>query len=126
MISKLSQQTAPKEISAVSMDVTGIRAGKPCNTLNQMYQLQMWQEMRERTLVEIEKVDSVLDSLSKDPGGDKYKDILYMWYVEKKSMSHISGEIRYTERHLWRLKKEAIQKFAVMLFGIIALKTIVV
>jgi hypothetical protein len=45
MISKLVNQTAPNDLSAVSMDITGIRAGKPCNTLNQMYELQIWQEM---------------------------------------------------------------------------------
>ena len=125
MIKKLMYQTAPNDMAAVSMDITGIRAGKPCNTLNQMYEIQMWQEMKDRTLVEIAKVDNILDTISQDSGCEIYKKLLYMWYVEKKSMSHISSEIQYTERHLWRLKKEAIQKFAVVLFGIVALKTVV-
>ena len=53
MINKLVKQTAPKGISAVSVDITGVRAGKPVNTLNQIYQLQMWKEMKDRTMVEI-------------------------------------------------------------------------
>lgn len=47
MISRLKWQTAPREAAAVNMDITGVRASKPINTLNQIYQLQKWQEMRE-------------------------------------------------------------------------------
>ncbi len=124
MISKLSWKTAPKEMSAVSIDITGIRAGKPCNTLNQMYQLQIWQEMKDRTLAEIEKVESILNFISQEQGCERYRDILYMWYVEKKSMMFIAENVQYTERHLWRLKKEIIQKFAVALFGVTALQAV--
>jgi hypothetical protein len=125
MISKLVNQTAPKEVSAVSMDVTGVRAGKPCNTLNQMYQLQMWQEMKNRTLVEIEKVDNVLVSISKDPGCERYKDILYMWYVKKKAKEEIADEIGYSHRQsVYEIRSKAIKKFAVALFGVVALVAI--
>ena len=125
MIEKLIHQTAPKEISAVSMDVTGVRAGKPCNTLNQMYQLQMWQGMKERTLVEIEKVDNVLISISKDPGCERYKDILYMWYVKKKAKEEIADEIGYSHRQsVYEIRNKAIKKFAVALFGVVALVAI--
>jgi hypothetical protein len=124
MISKLVNQTAPSDMSAVSIDITGIRAGKPCNTLNQLYELQMWQEMKERTLVEIKKIDSVLDTISQEQGCNRYRDFLFMFYVEKRSMFSISEELQYTERHMWRLKKDIIQKFAIALFGITALKVV--
>ncbi|SFM09407.1 sigma-70 family RNA polymerase sigma factor [Pelosinus propionicus] len=124
MIAKLSWQTAPKEISAVSMDVTGIRAGKPCNTLNQMYELQMWKKMKDATIEEIDKVESVLSIISQNEGCERYRDILFMYYVEKKSMTYIAEEVQYTERHLWRLKKEIIKKFAVALFGVTALQAV--
>lgn len=125
MISKLVNQTAPNDLSAVSMDVTGIRAGKPCNTLNQMYQLQMWQEMKDRTLVEIEKVEAVLNSISQDRGCERYKDILFMWYVEKKGKEDIAEEIGYSHRQsVYEMKNKAIKKFAVALFGIVALEAI--
>ena len=124
MIKKLMYQTAPNEMSAVSSDVTGIRAGKPINTLNQMYELQMWQEIKGRTMIEIEKVDSILNSISQEQGCEYYKDILFMWYVQKKDKEEIAEEIGYTERHLRRIKNEAVKKFAVSLFGIVALEAI--
>jgi DNA-directed RNA polymerase specialized sigma subunit len=48
--------------------------------------------------------------------------ILVMFYVDKKTMFEMSMEMGYTEKYMWRLKKEAIEKFAVSLFGIEALK----
>lgn len=124
MINKLVNQTAPKDMSAVSMDITEIRAGKPCNTLNQMYQLQMWQEMKERTQVEIDKVNFILESISRDPECDKYKDILFMWYVTKDTKEFISYELGYSERSIYYIKEKAIRKFSVALFGIQALQAI--
>lgn len=125
MISKLKWQTAPKGMSAVSMDVTGVRAGKPCNTLNQMYQLQMWQEMKQRTLVEIEKIDKVLESISQESGCERYKDILFMWYVEKKCKENIADEVGYSHRQsVYEIRNKAIKKFSVALFGVVALVAI--
>jgi hypothetical protein len=63
MLNKLVNQTALSDMSAVSIDITGIQAA-PCNILNQMYELQIWHEMKERTLVEIEKVDNIIDAIS--------------------------------------------------------------
>jgi len=125
MINKLAKQTAPKGISAVSMDITGVRAGKPVNTLNQIYQLQMWKEMKDRTMVEIGKVDNVLESISKDQGCENYKSILFMWYVEKKAKEAIAEEIGYSHRQsVYEIRNKAIKKFAVALFGIVALEAI--
>ena len=125
MISKLSWQTAPKEMAAVSIDITGIRAGKPCNTLNQMYQLQIWQEMKDKTLEELEKVDATLNSLSIGLGCERYKDILLMWYVDKVDKEVIAEKMGYSSRQsVYDLRNKAINKFSVALFGIIALKAI--
>ncbi|AIF51231.1 hypothetical protein [Pelosinus sp. UFO1] len=125
MISKLVNQTAPNDMSAVSMDITGIRAGKPCNTLNQMYQLQVWQEMKERTMEEIAKVDNVLDTISQDTGCEIYRNLLYMWYVEKKVKQKIAEELGYSHKQsVYEIKNKAIKKFAVALFGVSALEAI--
>jgi hypothetical protein len=125
MINKLVKQTAPKGISAVSMDITGVRAGKPVNTLNQIYQLQMWKEMKDRTMVEIGKVDNVLESISKDQGCENYKSILFMWYVEKKAKEDIAEKVGYSHRQsVYEIRNKAIRKFAVALFGIAALEAI--
>jgi RNA polymerase sigma factor (sigma-70 family) len=124
MISRLKMQTAPGEVSAVSIDITGIRASKPVNTLNQMYQLQQWQEMQARTLEEIEKIEEALAGISQAQGCERYRDVLFMWYVECLSQEEIGERIGYTARHVRRLKRSAINKFAVSLFGIVALKAI--
>ncbi|MEN6567174.1 MAG: hypothetical protein ABFC57_12840 [Veillonellales bacterium] len=109
------------------MDVTGIRASKPQNTLNQIYQLQKWQEMRERTMVEIEKIESSLAGICADPGCERYRDVLYMWYVEKIDKEEIAVAIGYSEssrKSIYEIKNKAIKKFAVALFGIEALEAI--
>lgn len=125
MINKLSKQTAPRELSAVSMDITGIRAGRTFNTLNQMYQLQIWQEMKEKTMVEVEKIDNILDSISHEYGCEKYKDILFMWYIKKIGKEEIAEIMGYSSRQsVYDLRNRAINKFAVALFGILALKAI--
>lgn len=125
MIKKLMYQTAPNEMSAVSIDVTGIRAGKPCNTLDQMYQLRMWQEMKERTLEEIAKIDNILDAISQDTGCEIYRNLLYMWYVEKKVKEEIAEELGYSHKQsVYELRNKAIIKFSIALFGIVALEAI--
>ncbi|WP_312516001.1 hypothetical protein [Anaerospora sp.] len=67
MIVKLTWQGAPRDAGAVDMVVAGVRASKLVNTLNQIYQLQKWQEMRERTQVEIDKVEESLSVICADP-----------------------------------------------------------
>lgn len=124
MITKLKWQSAPREVGAVNMDVTGVRAEKPINTLNQMYQLQKWQEMRELTQVEIDKIDEQLDFLSSEPGCEQYRVILTRWYVDKHNREDIADELGHSLRNIYRIKEQAMQKFSVMLFGIEALKAI--
>ncbi|WP_333594382.1 hypothetical protein [Anaerospora hongkongensis] len=123
MIKQLKQQGAPREVGAVNMDVTGVRAGKPVNTLNQIYQLQRWQEMKERTQEEIEKVEEELSGICLDPGCERYRDLLHMWYVEKKDKETIADELGYSHRQsVYEIKNKAIKKFAVALFGVMALE----
>lgn len=123
MIGKLVSQGWPKDLTAVSMDVTGVRADKPVNTLNQMYQLQKWQEMRERTQEEIDRIEVSLQGICLDPGCDRYRDILFMWYVEKRDKEDIAESMGYSHRQsAYEIKNKAIKKFAVALFGVMALE----
>jgi hypothetical protein len=125
MIGQLMHQTAPRMIGAVAMDITGIRASQPHDTLNQIYQLQKWQEMKESTLIEIGKIDDVLDAISQDSGCERYKDVLVMWYVEKMDKDMIADKFGYSSRQsVYDMKNKAIRKFAVALFGVTALKAI--
>lgn len=123
MIGKLVSQGWPKDLTAVSMDVTGVRADKPVNTLNQMYQLQKWQEMREQTQEEIDRIEVSLQGICLDPGCDRYRDILFMWYVEKRDKEDIAESMGYSTRQsVYDIKAKAIRKFAVCLFGVTALQ----
>jgi len=53
MYTEVLMKARETDAGAVDMVVTGVRASKPVNTLNQIYQLQKWQEMRKRTQVGI-------------------------------------------------------------------------
>jgi hypothetical protein len=109
------------------MDLTGVRAPQSHDTLNQIYQLQKWQEMKELTLIEMEKVDDALAVICHDSGCERYKDVLVMWYVAKLDKEDIAREIGYSEtsrKSIYEIKSKAIRKFAVALFGVTALKAI--
>ncbi|QDR80218.1 sigma-70 family RNA polymerase sigma factor [Sporomusa termitida] len=125
MIVRLRMQTAPGVVSAVNIDVTGIRSSKTVNTLNQMYQLQKWQEMKDRTLEEIEKIEEALAGISQAQGCERYRDVLFMWYVERLDKDEIAEKLGYSTRQsVYDMKNKAIRKFAVALFGVIALEAI--
>ena len=46
--------------------------------------------MKDKTLVEIVKVDNILIAISQEEGCEVYKDLLYMWYVEKRAKEDIA------------------------------------
>lgn len=125
MIGRLKMQTAPGAVSAVNIEVTGIRSSKPVNTLNQLYQLQKWQEMKERTLEEIEKIEEALAGINQAQGCERYRDVLFMWYVERLDKDEIAEKLSYSHRQsAYEVKNKAIKKFAVALFGVVALEAI--
>jgi hypothetical protein len=125
MICRLKRQGAPKGISAVNMDIIGVRSSKPVNVLNQIYQLQKWQEIKDRMLVEVEKVEEALRGISQEQGCERYRDVLFMWYVEELDKEEIAERLRYSHRQLaYEIKNKAIKKFAIALFGVVALEAI--
>jgi hypothetical protein len=125
MIARLTWQTVPKGAGVAQMEATGVHAGRPINTLNQFYQLQKWQEMRENTLVEVDRIDNELDSICEDPGCERYKDVLVMWYVEKLDKEEIAEKFGYSSKQsVYDLRNRAMKKFAIALFGVTALQAI--
>lgn len=125
MIGQLMHQTAPRVLGAVAMELTGVRAQRPHDTLNQIYQLQKWQEMKELTAIEIGKIDDVLVAICEGSGCERYKDVLVMWYVNKLDKEDIAERLGYSHRQsVYEIKNKAIRKFAVALYGVTALKAI--
>jgi hypothetical protein len=85
------------------------------NTLNQMYQLQKWQEMRENTLVELDRIDKELDLICEESGCERYKDILVMWYVgrrwTRKKLQRLLAIVKSRENLYIRLRQPLLESF---------------
>lgn len=128
MISKLTWQTAPGGVNAVSISPTGGCGGSHViNTFDQLYQLQKWREVRDNTNAELEKIDIVLDGICAEPGCELYARVLIMWYVDRATKEDIADELGYSRssmHSIYDVKNRALKKFAVSLFGIDALKAI--
>jgi len=45
-----------------------------------------------------------------------------MWYVEELDKEEIADKVGYTSRHLRRVRNLAIRRFAIALFGVVALE----
>ena len=86
--------------------------------VNKLYIIQKKQKEYTHTKRRIERIDRILESISKEKGCEKYGKLLKLWYIEKWDKADIATEIGYTERHLYRVKSSAIRKFAIELNGI--------
>lgn len=76
-------------------------------------------------MVEIAKVDDVLDSICIDPGCERYKKLLYMWYVEKLDKEEIAEFFGYSSKQsVYDIRNRSIRKFSIALFGVTALQAI--
>jgi len=119
MIHRLTYRSQPKEISAAKNDMTGVAVQYSGNTLQEMYELQKWQEVCEKSAGEIEHIESLLNGLE-----PKEQRILQMWYLEKLDKFKIAIELGCSERNVFYLKGKAVRNFAINLFGILALKAL--
>lgn len=119
MIERLTYKSRPKEVCAVVNDVTGVAAHCPGNTLQEIYELQRWQEVCEKSAREVEHIETLLDGLEQ-----KERRILQMWYLERLDKFKIAIEMDCSERNVFYLKSKAVRNFAVNLFGILALKAL--
>jgi len=122
-IARLIRKAGPHDISAMVMDEQ-LGSGKHDETINILFEIQQLTENRAKTEEELNKVNVMLEDISKQPGCEKYGEVLRKWYIESKPRYVIAKEFGYTERHIYRIKNEAIRKFAVRLFGIEALKVV--
>ena len=71
-------------------------------------------EMYYQTYLEmVKELNGILDRLKKE-AMDKLTEtehkIVIGWYVEKKKMTELAGELQLTERRVYRVRKEAVNK----------------
>lgn len=123
-IKNIQWETAPQPIHAVEIDRSGIRAGKTINTMDQFYRLMRWEENRKRTEKSIKQIEEILKKISQERGCEDYEKILTMWYVEKVDKQKICSRLKYSIRHIYRLRDNALKKFATNLFGVDAMQNI--
>ncbi|TZE81991.1 hypothetical protein [Calorimonas adulescens] len=118
-ICKLVSQAGPRGIKSAVLDETGIKAGHQDETMNILFRLQILTENKEETKRELEKIDKILDEISRDPGCELYGLVLRKWYIEQRPKEEIAAEIGYSSRQsIYSLQAKAIRKFAVQFFGI--------
>lgn len=118
-ICKLVAQAGPRDMKSATLDETGIKAGHQDETINILFKLQKLTENREKTKQELEKIDKILEEISKDPGCELYGTVLRKWYIERVPKEDIAKEIGYSSRQsIYSLRAKAIRKFAVQFFGI--------
>ncbi len=123
-VARIIARSSPSELNAVAMDITGIHCSKVDEAYNVLFELQTLRESIERTEQELESIKSILDDISQEPECRHYGRVLYLWYVQRVDREDIAREIGYTSRHVYRLKDDAIRKFAVRILGIKALDAI--
>lgn len=123
-IARIVNRSSPSELNAVAMDITGIRGSKVDEAYNVLYELQILRNSIERTTQEIAVIDEILKEISREKDCHLYGKVLYLWYVKRMEKDDIGKEIGYSRRQLYRLKDEAIRKFAVRILGIKALDAI--
>lgn len=86
--------------------------------VNKLYVIQKKQKEYANTKRRIERIDRILENISKEKGCEKYGKLLRLWYIEKWDKEDIATELICTERNIYYLRGKAIRKFAIELNGI--------
>jgi hypothetical protein len=124
-IGKLISNAGPSDISAMVLDDTGIRSKKVDDALNVLFEIQKLTELRKETQEAIADVDKILNGFENEADCKYYGIVLRKWYIERVPKEDIAREIGYSSKQtIYDIKNRAIRKFAVMLYGIDALKVV--
>lgn len=89
---------------------------------NLLFKIKVLTENITKTTEKLKEIDEILNGISQEPGCELYGDILNKWYIEKLPREEIAQEANYCERNIYKIRDKAIQKFAVNLFGLNAVK----
>ena len=70
--------------------------------------------IKEQKAAAIMEIDDLLNKMAETVGGDKGRmqvDILYFFYIGRQSVYAISQKLKISERHCFRMKKQALKNF---------------
>lgn len=125
-IAKIVSRQSPSTLNAISLEPTGVRGSGDAddNTYNLLFRLKTLTDGREKTLTELEKVDQILDDISRESGCELYGMVLREWYIVRTPKDEIGPKIGYGRRNIYYIKDKAIKKFAIRHFGLDAVKAI--
>lgn len=124
-ISKLIDRSSPSDLSAMALDNSGVHSQRVDNTLNLLFEIQKLTELRRETQEALGEIDGILAGFDNQGDCRFYGTVLRKWYIERVPKEDIAREIGYSSKQsVYNIKSRAIRKFAVMLFGIEALKIV--
>jgi hypothetical protein len=126
-IAKIVGRQGPSALTAIQLDQSGIRGSGDAddNTYNLLFRLKTLSENREKTLAELEKVNGLLDEISRESGCELYGQVLKEWYIHKTPKDEIAKRVGYSQKKsIYQIRSQAIRKFAVRHFGLEAIKVI--
>lgn len=124
-IEKLIFQSAPADAKGANIEITGVKHSRHDDALNTLFKLKVLTENKEKTAAELKKIDQLLDAIERDPDCEYYAQVLRLWYIERTPKEEIAGLIGYSpasRQSIYNIKDKAIRKFAIMYFGLGALK----
>ena len=139
-IGLIIKASVPKGVGVSNLAGEIYRKGN-AGTLNDLYQMARWRQIWDETELKIKELEELFEGLKEEfvvngsvivvseEGEEKehpltYREFLFMWYVQQMNKSLIAKKLNYSERSLYRLRDQAIQKFAIQLFGLTALEAV--
>lgn len=88
--------------------------------VNKMFRLKQAEEEYKETVRTLKRMDKVMDGFKES--NDLYYRILYGYFVEQYTEDQLMKDFNYSDRHLRRIKQNALRAFSIQLFGINTLR----
>lgn len=112
------------DIKSVSgVEYSDLPKGAGINTddriINLMFRLDKAQEEYKKTSRTLNRMNKVFDSFEKID--NNYAKILKKYFIENLTEAQIADDLKISDRHLRRLKQQAIKAFSITIFGISAM-----
>lgn len=86
------------------------------NIINKMFRLNKAEKEYKSTLVTIKRINKVFEKFNKT--NPTFAKILKAYFIDCLVEEEILKQFSYSERHLRRLKQQALRCFAIQIFGI--------